>query len=311
MRRTAVVIGAGVSGLTSAVRLLEAGFGVRVVAKDPPSGTTSSVAAALWYPFRAWPEELVSEWSLVSLERFQQLANDPSTGVRWRKVRELYRGSLPPPSWRERIDGFRVLDAGETAAPFTNGFELEAPVIDSSRYLPWLLDTIERLGGELELREVRELEDLASDTDLIVNCSGLGARRLCSDESLYPVRGQVVRVPDIGIEQATVDEGSAEAAYVIPRSGDCVLGTTLDENEWELVCTEEKTRDIYERCALLDPRVRDLPVLEVAVGLRPARPEVRLEREQSRSSAVIHNYGHGGSGFTLSWGCAEDVLRLA
>ena len=49
------------------------------------------------------------------------------------------------------------------------------------------------------------------------------------------------------------------------------------------------------------------------VGLRPFRKSgVRLERDQlSDGRTVIHNYGHGGAGFTLSWGCAEEVCGLA
>jgi D-amino-acid oxidase len=243
MKRTVTVIGAGVSGLTCAVRLLEEGFTVTIVSKDPPTHTTSAVAAALWYPFRAGPEERVSEWSVASLRRFRELEADPSAGVRWRRVRELYRDDLPPPSWRETISGFRVLGPEEVSAPFAGGFELEAPVIDSSRYLPWLLETFERLGGVVDSREVSDLRKTAPGSEIIVNCSGIGARRLCGDESVYPVRGQVVRVPNAGIEQVTVDEGSEKAAYVVPRSEDCVLGTTLDEDQWDLVCSEEKTRE--------------------------------------------------------------------
>jgi D-amino-acid oxidase len=55
------------------------------------------------------------------------------------------------------------------------------------------------------------------------------------------------------------------------------------------------------------------PVLAERVGLRPFRKSgVRLERDQLRDGrAVIHNYGHGGGGFTLSWGCAREVLEAA
>lgn len=54
--------------------------------------------------------------------------------------------------------------------------------------------------------------------------------------------------------------------------------------------------------------------LEV-VGLRPSRYKVRLEYEivdlgSTKNVFVIHNYGHGGSGITLSIGCAEEVAEL-
>jgi D-amino-acid oxidase len=46
------------------------------------------------------------------------------------------------------------------------------------------------------------------------------------------------------------------------------------------------------------------------VGLRPARPGDRLELDAIGGTAVVHNYGHGGAGVTLSWGCAEAVRDL-
>jgi len=49
----------------------------------------------------------------------------------------------------------------------------------------------------------------------------------------------------------------------------------------------------------------------VSVGLRPSRKEVRLEIESLSSGRwAIHNYGHGGAGVTLSWGCADEVTRI-
>ena len=46
------------------------------------------------------------------------------------------------------------------------------------------------------------------------------------------------------------------------------------------------------------------------VGLRPARRTVRLEAVPGETGTVVHCYGHGGSGVTLAWGCADDVLAL-
>jgi D-amino-acid oxidase len=70
---------------------------------------------------------------------------------------------------------------------------------------------------------------------------------------------------------------------------------------------------IIERCADLVPELRGVEVLEHLAGLRPVRPTVRLEAEPATGDTprVIHNYGHGGSGITLAWGCADDVAELA
>ena len=53
-------------------------------------------------------------------------------------------------------------------------------------------------------------------------------------------------------------------------------------------------------------------MIEHVVGLRPGRPEVRLEESEPGPSGtrILHDYGHGGAGITLAWGCAQDVVRL-
>ena len=57
-------------------------------------------------------------------------------------------------------------------------------------------------------------------------------------------------------------------------------------------------------------------VLAHRVGLRPARPAVRLDAELAGAAAdrgplIVHNYGHGGAGLTMSWGCAREAAKLA
>ncbi len=309
--KTIIVVGAGVSGLTSAVRLLEAGHRVAIVSKEAMDSTTSAVAAALWFPFRAYPLEKVIGWSLVSLDRFQRLEREDVPGIATRQVSELYRSGLPPAGWRERLAGFRQLRSDELPGGFEGGYSMEAPVIDSSLYLPYLLKRVLETGGTMERRDLQSLHALESQPDLVVNCSGVGARDLADDPLVVPVRGQVLRVARTGIDDVTVDEGSAEAAYIVPRTNDIILGTTLENGVWSRVPSDTSTADIIRRCGELDPRARDVEVLEARVGLRPGRPEIRLEAVEEDGLKVVHNYGHGGSGFTLSWGCAEEVVRLA
>lgn len=310
MKRVTIV-GAGVSGLTCAVRLLESGYRVTIRTRETPSETTSGVAAALWFPFRAYPLDKVLDWSLSSLKRFSELESNPGSGIRTTTVREVYRSAPPSAGWRERLAGFRRLRDTELPEAFSGGFAIDVPVIDSSRYLPFLVQSIDGLGGRIVMGDVEDLADVGVGADLIVNCSGTGARVLAKDESVYPIRGQIVRVPSTGFHDATVDEGSVEATYIVPRFDDCVLGTTIEDNEWDRNPSQDSSRRIMSRCAQLDPRIADVEILEARVGLRPGRPEIRLELERrSAQPPVIHNYGHGGSGFTLSWGCADDVLTL-
>ena len=147
---------------------------------------------------------------------------------------------------------------------------------------------------------------------MVVNCAGLGARKLVGDPSMAPIRGQIVRVSNPGLERFSLDEGNPEGVtYVVPRSDDCILGGTAEEGEWDTEPDPKTAANILRRCATLEPRLEGSEVLEHKAGLRPGRPEIRLEREDvAHGVPRVHNYGHGGSGVTLSWGCAEDTLAL-
>ena len=99
--------------------------------------------------------------------------------------------------------------------------------------------------------------------------------------------------------------------YAIPRTNDCLFGGT-NELSNDLAVDPESTSRIVTECARV-VKVDPPPIVAERVGLRPYRKSgVRLEREKLRDGrTVIHNYGHGGSGFTLSWGCAEEVFQIA
>ncbi len=106
------------------------------------------------------------------------------------------------------------------------------------------------------------------------------------------------------------DEGHNQLAHIFPRSRDIVLGGTAQPNAWDLSPQDADRAEILGKAALLDPLFNEVEILSEAVGLRPARPTVRLELEKTGDQTVVHNYGHGGAGFTLSWGCAEEVVDL-
>jgi D-amino-acid oxidase len=147
---------------------------------------------------------------------------------------------------------------------------------------------------------------------VVVNCSGLGARELVGDSSMTPIRGQVVRVRNPGIRSFLLDNANpAGVTYVVPRSSDCILGGTAEEDRWGTEPDPATARAILERCKEIEPRLDGAEVLEHRVGLRPGRAEVRLESEILENGVpCIHDYGHGGSGVTLSWGCAEETVAL-
>jgi D-amino-acid oxidase len=98
----------------------------------------------------------------------------------------------------------------------------------------------------------------------------------------------------------------------MPHGSECVLGGTRRPGEWERTPDDAVTEQILEKAVMLEPSLAGAEVIGVKVGLRPGRPTVRLEHEAVPGTpGVIHNYGHAGNGWSLSWGCAEEVVEVA
>lgn len=313
-----LMIGGGVSGLTTGIRLLEAGHTVSVWARDLPPHTTSNVAAAVWYPYKAQPAARVSAWGAAAYRVFGELLaaeGTEATGIRMAEVVNLNAAPRPDPLWATSVDGFRHAAPDELVAPYPDAFVLAAPVIDTTIYLDYLLRRFRAGGGQIARRAVSDLAEAFAGHAVVVNCTGLGARELVGDREIYPSRGQIVRVKPNGYQRAVMaDDDPKEMAYVVPRIHDVVLGGTDDERNESTEPDPDVTAGILERCARVCPafaHVAPDDILSVVVGLRPVRPTVRVEAERVAPDRVlVHNYGHGGAGITLSWGCADEVVEL-
>jgi D-amino-acid oxidase len=299
-----IVVGTGVVGLSCAVRLLEGGHQVSVVARDLPLETTSAVAGGLWYPHRAYPFERVTAWSATTYAELARLAEDESYGVDLREGTELLRTDAPPPWWAEAVP--RLSRAATVPAGYATARTFVAPVVDMPVYLRRLHAEVEELGGTVTRMALSGLPDQA---DVVVNAAGLGARLLGRDGSVLPVRGQVVVVEQVGVTRWWLDE--AGPTYVVPRRHDIVVGGTDEEGVWDRAPDEAVAKELLARARELVPELRGARVLRHRVGLRPARPSVRLEAVTTATGCrVVHCYGHGGAGVTLSWGCADEVAAL-
>jgi len=303
----AIVVGAGVIGLSCAVRLAEAGHRVDVVARDLPLETTSAVAAALWYPYRAYPVERVTGWAEVSYAEFARVAeSSPKAGVHLVAGTEVLRRPTADPWWRDavpRLDRVTALPDG-----YLDGWTFVTPVIEMPVYLLWLRQRLESLGGTVTRLALTALPD-GVDGTVVVNACGLAGRSLAGDPSLTPVRGQVVYVEQFGLDRWWLDPDGP--TYVVPRGRDVVVGGTDDESSWDRRPDPDTAQRMLDRAARLVPDVARARVLGHRVGLRPARPSVRLEEERRADGGrVVHCYGHGGAGVTLSWGCADEVVAL-
>ena len=304
------IIGAGVSGLTSGVLLAEVGYRVQIFAEEIGPSTTSAAAAAVWFPYDAEPAEAVIAWSLETFEVLRKLCRDPASGVSMLELRQFSRaGELEIPAWALSL-GARRLPADSIPKSFTSGFALEVPLLDTTRYLDYLTERFGAAGGEVEggIRFHR-LEEVAGDWKLLVNCTGVGARTLMPDPAVAPHRGQVVIVPRIAEAYALVCD-DPPLMYAIPRTNDCVFGGTNEQSSLREADPAQTAQIVTECSRVLE--IATPPILGERVGLRPfRRGGVCLRADLLRDGRrVIHNYGHGGSGFTLSWGCAREVLAL-
>ncbi|HZE39885.1 MAG TPA: FAD-dependent oxidoreductase [Stackebrandtia sp.] len=307
----ALVIGAGVSGLTTAVVLAEAGFDVRVMTSLSPHRTVSAKAGASWGPFMSGHSE-IERWSAASRTTFVRLAGEDGSGVHLNGGIEAYENMAQIPGWARAVPGFRLCRPEEIPRGYTGAWRYTIPLIDMPTYLDYLASRLTACGGSLE--EISPLTSLATPlraASIVVNCTGLGARELVGDEKVVPCRGQLAIVDNPGITeffQDNVDDD--EITCIFPHGDTVVLGgisqSEVDDEEYDLV----QERRFLDRCAMIDPRLASARVRERRVGLRPQRETIRVERDR-REPRLIHNYGHGGSGVTLSWGCAMDVLTLA
>jgi D-amino-acid oxidase len=301
------VVGAGVIGLTCAVRLLEAGHDAHVLARDLPAETTSAVAAALWYPYRALPQDKVTRWAKTSYDVFARVAADhPAAGVRMTWGTELLREGGTEPWWRAAVPSVEA--SAQVPDGYAGGWRLAVPVADTSSYLPWLVTRLAELGGTLTRAWLPRLPT----EGIVVNCTGLAARAVTGDDTVHPVRGQVVYLEQVGLTEWLLEQSDAEAlTYIVPRRHDIVVGGTAQVDAYDPRPDPATAEAILARARALLPELAGAAVRGHRVGLRPARPEVRLETVRHPAGSeggIVHCYGHGGAGVTLSWGCAEDVV---
>jgi D-amino-acid oxidase len=346
-----LVIGAGVSGLTTALCLRRRGFEVTVIAESFAPQVTSVVAGALW----EWPPAVCGhhhdeislarskEWCLTSYRAFVELAKDAATGAFLRPVVFYFKHRVEDsPRDLGKMDELKdhVLGFSHDAALIDrhgvnrdtgvqDAYTHLAPMVDTDAYMAWLLAKVRAAGCRLLQARVSgsliEQEDeilRAHGADAIVNGSGLGARELAGDP-MYPLRGALVRVINDGVSMPYLDTAHCvshdlaneeqDMVFIVPRGRDrIVLGGLTEADEWSLdvgLHNYEPVREMYRRCIEFLPSLAQArldPVEPVRAGLRPLRRQnVRLEREAG--TRILHNYGHGGSGVTFSWGCAQEV----
>jgi D-amino-acid oxidase len=315
LRTDVLIIGAGVSGLTTALALLDARIeaaSVRLVADTPPELTTSSCAGAIWGPYLSSGDEGTDEWGRYTLQRLRELAGDPDTGVYLVPGVEAAKVAAEPPGWATEVEDFQQCTPAELPEGFLSGWRYTIPVVDMPKYLAYLEKQLDEAGITVEAGRFGSLDEAADLARVVVNCTGMGARSLVPDDNLRPVRGQLVVVRNPGIAEFFAEHTGEvrDLTYLLPQGDHVVLGGSAEEDEDDLGGDLDVARGIVERCALVEPALHGAEVLQHRVGLRPTRPRIRVERDDTHAVPVVHNYGHGGSGVSLSWGCAREAAAI-
>ncbi|MEZ6091387.1 MAG: FAD-dependent oxidoreductase [Pirellulaceae bacterium] len=339
------VVGGGVIGLSTAVRLAEAGLPVTLLTGQTAERTTSNVAAAYWAPY--WIGHYDRRWAETTLRELQSLALVPGTGVTIEPAEEWLTddgrreldAELEQAYWWRHLPGLQwrrtpadppremILPGRTEPILFTEKVLFRTAVARMPDYLAYLKDRFLRsAASRFEVRWVDSLETLLHDFGTVVHCTGWQAIYTVPEErqGSRPMRllaGHVSRVPLLeGHPLVSLHRGPFRemSLYIVPRRGsenDMICGGTAidttfpEDRDVQLRGDTEICQTIMERCRAFEPRLIDVEVRENLLGLRPVRHAVRIESDPAQPR-IIHNYGHGGAGLTLSWGSADRVLEL-
>lgn len=328
-----IVVGAGIMGLTSAIKLLEEGYEVEIWTKELP-GPVSKVAS-FWEPFASEPDREGRDQTWGE-DTYKELVAQTKKGVPGLAIAPgltIFTGEREAPDWAPYVPSYKHLhdpkDLKEASKPLgvnipkngVSGYTVDYPTFDMPPYMEHLIQYFEGLGGKILHRTVSEgLPEAFNEADTVVNCTGLASRDLVFDSTVKAMRGQLVKVTKpAGVDAVVIDDECPDGMRnVMPHANHIMLGGTAEDTSEETP-NEQVSADIIKRCTDLVPALKGAQKIETVVGLRPYRSKgIRLEPEDTGiqrtngkgTKQVIHNYGHGGSGVTFSWGCANEVVRL-
>lgn len=321
------IIGCGVVGLSTGILLSRKGYKVNIYARALPPNVVSNAACAIWLPFFASDvdevmpnyEQAMEQWCADSWKSFAGLVGD-EYGVRWVTNHEMFLNEEPPPPYLlKTVSGFEATYDFDLPKPFIYRWSIRTFVIETPTYMMKLVQDFQKGGGRIILREFHSLSDLGALSEKVIfNCTGLGSRELFSDKSVYGVKGQLLLHDPVAIDFAL---GGGEFC-LIPRSDTLILGAIFQEQFDSEEPTEENTELLWNvlsgwcsgRHSVIDFPQNTLSrdkIRSTIAGIRPYRSKgIRVELERLGNKYVIHDYGHGGSGIALSWGCAMHAVRL-
>ncbi|XP_069112493.1 D-aspartate oxidase-like [Argopecten irradians] len=318
------VIGAGVVGLSTAINIqkLLPGVSVQIVADRFEEETTSIGAGGLFRPntghTRATPEHVARRWAIETWKFYSAMATSDMACETGHSVSSGYIFSREPivnPIYESIVFSCKQMSPSELTSlgitQYPYGYQVTTVLTEMRKYMPWLMDKFKENGGKVEKRKIKDLSELFGQFDVVVNCTGLGSRELLGDMEMHPVRGHLIRVKAPWIKQWVYTD---DDTYFITSGEYLVLGGMKQVNNFSLQFDQKDRAGILDRCYKLWPSIQGAKIVDEWVGLRPTRYPLRLEQETlslpQGEMKIVHNYGHGASGVTLSWGTAVEAAQL-
>lgn len=290
---------------------------------------------------------------MVGYPIFQGLAADPNVskafGVKMMPSTFFFRSTIEQiPDEQEKmleimaigVRGFRrspkiISEQGiELAAGIVDAYEHLAPVVDTDKAILFIMELVKSKGARLVTETVEDdlinIEDSLIErfsAHVVVNATGLGSKVVAGDDTVFPIRGALLRVVNDGVKFPKIqhaltapspDGNVNEFIFLVPRNDDVlIMGGFSGTRQWNLDLTLESPQIIRmrEMCEAFMPALKNARLVKeypLAQGLRPFRDaDARVEREHRREgSRIIHSYAQGGSGWSWSFGCAQDVLGM-
>lgn len=289
-----------------------------------------------WFTFASKFDYRMQRWEEYTFKKLWSLI--PSGHVMELPIKVYKSEQAIKDLWHQHLTpNFRRIP-GPSNNPDISGVAFTSVSLSAPDYLKHLHQVAKQLGVKFvrkSVASVHEPFDYTQDlpvADLVVNATGLGARKLqgCNDSQVMPIRGQTVVVDAPNVRECVMAVDSSygsESAYIIPRpNGQAILGGCFQVGNWDTTIDNDMGKRILERCFELNNdlsptgKFEDIKVLRHNVGLRPAREggtrlEIEMlesdkEYEQGAMHPVVHAYGIGPAGFQCSWGMARDVLNL-
>jgi D-amino-acid oxidase len=308
MNKKVAIIGSGISGLSCAYLLCEKDYDIEVIAKAFSPNITSNRAAAFWFPYHIRNDKRGVSWAQKSYSFYEQLSADASTGISMKQLVKVLRENEieEEPIWVDFIPkgACKKIPEKDLAPGVEVAYDVTVPLIETQIFLPYLKNYVSERNVKFTEREINNFDELKNDYDFIINCTALGSQKLCNDKSIIPVRGQVALIETRTDFPIYLD--NEKPLYLVPRKDAMIVGGTYEENTFEEKTEPSTIQKILDNAYEVFPELKQQKVIGSWAGLRPYRPTVRVEKENN----IIHNYGHGGSGFTIAFGCAGEVVKM-